>query len=385
MAYTSLPEGLIWPIKSSMFGNNTVTLDATAEKIAYMGRMFWQGRAASKTIDTSGSSKIWLPTAASVFDDAGSVMDIGIQDINTSGPPLQPDGTFDAASTVTTAANTSPALTTGSTMVAATPTTGTKTIAQGDLIGIVADFTTRAGADSVAFPALGGGFSGPIVNAFLSAAWGASGTNDTGAPILVASDGTLGWLAGQTAAGVSTTTAYQLSTNPDERGLIFQVPFPCKVDALCTQLTISTADSDFTIGLFSSPESAPVTLASVTVDAAQHSALATNTRFSVFALASEIELAANTDYLVAIRATGTANVSLQAMTLGDAAHRALLNGGATLRTVTRDGGSGDFGSSSPTLISLCGVRISAIDFGGAADPVFFSHQSLVHHSRVVRY
>ena len=372
MAYTSLPTGLLWPYnRIPLFAaGTTTTLDLSAKKLACVGRVHWNGRPTSaKTIDTSGSSKIGFQLSGNpVFDNAGSSIDIGIQGVNTSGPIAQPDGSFTVKAVVTTAADATPPLTTNSSpWCEVVPTTGTASLAHGDLIAVVFDFTTRAGSDSLVFAsaAAPGGAFFPVNNAFASAAWGAAGSNSTPIVTLTASDGTIGTLDGGFYHGISGNTTWTDSTNPDEIGMIFQIPFTCKVDAFIAGMRNVDATSDFTLSLYSGAESSPSSLASVAVDAAQ-TGLAATDLVGIWNLATEITLTANTDYCVAAKATGAGNIRMLNHTLGNAAYRAFQPGGTTMRSVNRNNGTGAFANSSTVLMYPLGVRISQIETGGAA-------------------
>jgi hypothetical protein len=366
--------GFYWPYARPLRTDQaTITVDATGEKAAFIGRVMWEGHATSKTIDTTGSSKLGVATSTSVFDNAASAVTLSIQDVNTSGPVAQPDGTPDVQADITTAADTTPALTTGNSWCQVTPTSGTKTLSTGDLIAVVFDMTNRGGvSDSVVLTSathLSSGFF-PVTNAYAAAAWGATGVGFLAGAFFIANDGTLGWLDGQMPHGFVAALTWTDGSATDEYGMIFQVPFDCKVDALaCTMRTVD-GTSDFIMSLYSTPEATPAVMAAgaatVTVDATQTGTVAAEA-FGVWNLASEVSLTANTDYCVAIKASGAGNVRIGQTTLGHADFRKSLLGGTTMRSVNRNGGSGDFGSSSTTVMYPIMVRISdiTISSGGA--------------------
>lgn len=376
MALVGIPQGLYYPFRggSLFLVGNSATLDATGEKWAGIGRVYWDARpGSSKTIDTTGSSSISVQVGATTFNNASSTLDIGIQGVATgSGPTAEPDGSYVVKATVTTAAPGSPAITVDNGFFTAVPTTGTVTLTHGDLIAVVLDFTNRAGADSVVVPSLSGTYGGgsgptfPITNANASSAWGATGAGSHPMVAFTASDGTVGTLDGVIPIGHMANITWSDSDNPDERGLIFQVPFDCKVDAFTAFMRTVDATSDFTLSLYSTPESGATVMnagaATVAVLAEQTGAAASD-RIGVWNLASEVSLSKNTDYCVAMKATGAGNIRFTGCTLGTAALRALFPGGTTVRSVTRNGGSGDFASSSTTLMFPLGVRISAVDDG----------------------
>jgi len=372
MALVRIQDGIMWPTNGYRLPINVSpqTLDATGEKIGFVGQLIWSDYG-SHTIDTTGSSKFaWMGGTTAVFDDASSIMDIGIQGVNTSGPLAQPDGSFTVkARTVGGGADTtSPTLTTTNSWHTITPTTGTATIASGDLCAFVIDFNTRAGSDSVLVQ-VGTyqlGMARPLTLTYLAGAWLTSGTGLMPNCVVVASDGTLGWFVGSALFGVPVVlSTWIATTNPDERGMIFQVPFDCKVSALWCQIRTADAASDFTMYLTSSAESGRTTMAAgaatVVVDASQLNGTGTE-RVGLFPLPSEVSLTANTDYCVSVRATGTSNLRWGYQTLGDAAYRAFFPGGTTMRGVTANDGS-DFSGSSTTTIYPVGVMISHVQDG----------------------
>lgn len=370
MAYTAIPnsDGLPWPFNRNVeFSNSSNALmDAAGERVAFIGRLHIHGRpAGTKTIDSSGSSSIGFIPGAITFANAGTSLTIGIQGVGTGGPIAQPDGTFGAQATLTGGGGGL----TANTWKELAPTSGSSTLAHGDLVAVVFDMTARGGADSVVI--LTGAntatpqYGFPVANLRTGGAWG---TTVIGMPMvsLTFSDGTLGTLYGVGWAGLIATRTWSDATNPDERGNIFQVPFACKVAGIWLSMRTVDATSDYTVSLFSDPEGSPTMLDSVAVDAAQHGATATGT-MAWHPFDAEVELAANTDYCVAVRATGAGNIRYTELSVpsGVAGQRALwYPGGTSLRSVTRDGGSGAFGSSNTLLYNPIGVGISAVETGG---------------------
>jgi len=348
------------------------TLDAAGEKFAMIGRVKIAGTpGTSKTINTSGSSKIeWQGGSTAVFDNASSSLSVGIQGVNTSGPPAQPDGTFSAYAVITTSADASPSLTTADVWHSITPTTGTVTVSDGDLIAVVWDLTARGGSDAIMVtPATPVSLVFPTTNAYASSAWGAAGANGQPNVILTASDGTLITLDGCKLFGnVGVAIITSSATNPDEYGTIFQVPFDCKVDAICGAIRVMASNSDFTLFLTSSPTSSRSTLASIAVAATQIGTASSNT-FSQWKLASEIALTANTDYCVSFQATGAGAIRVSQSTLGNGGAREFWNGGTTVKGSTANNAA-DFAAGSTTVIPYLGVRISQIDFPSGGGGIY---------------
>lgn len=369
MTKVAVNAGLKFPdVIDAPFFLGNATLDAATEKHAHIGRLFIAGRpAGAKTLSTG---TIQFRTGASTFADGATTLDIGIQDVATAaGPIAQPDGTFDVKTTLTGGA--------GITTTAwntATMNSGSKSMTHGDMIAVVWDMTARGGADSVivntASHYIGSamGTAGiPTTNSYLAGAWQTTltaGASKYPNVIIVFDDGTLGWIDDAVAVSVATIESYQDSTNPDEHGLIFQVPWDCSIDQLWAHAYPTNASSDFTLKLYSSPTSTPSLLASVTVLVENTGAANVNAVDVAGLLTSEIALSKNTDYMVSVLATGTSNMSLRILTLGASAHRAQFPNGLTYKKATRNNSTGDFTAEAALVtIPVVGVRISSFDDG----------------------
>jgi hypothetical protein len=373
MSYATLSQSIPWPEYAGDDAKNGLwsalsamgTMDATGEKLAMVGTVFWADRSTSaKTFGTS--SKITIRTNNVTFADASTNLRVGIQDVATSGTVFaQPDGTFDVYADI---GGTSGLLTSSDDGVAKsfTMTTGSKSITQGDLIAIVFDMTARGGSDSVQIS----GFSGrnynypmPPLNLENTGSWAQVATYCVPNVLLEADDGTLGvFRGGQFYLSASTNWTFSDSTNPDERGLLFRVPFGCKIDSIRFMTGANDANADFTITLYSDPTGTPAAVVSRSW-LGEHMAGNAGPRYLQVQFPDQYALSANTDYVLAIRATGSGNVSLGYYTLANALHRNV-NGCANCAYAYRDGGSGAFNVSGTSTIPEMAILISAIETGG---------------------
>ncbi len=353
----------------------TVTVDANGEYIAFIGRMVIDGMATSKTIDTTGSSAIAFSLAANpVFDNVGSVFTVGFQGIDAAtGFPVRPDGTWAARSVVTTVTNTTPALTTSSDYHVAVPTLGTSTYSHGDPVCVVLELTTKAGSDSLVVQTGAGGSVYPATVTNISGA-AANVAGASPSVLITFSDGTLGMVdfslfpaGGVTNSALTWTDA----TNPDEQGLLFQTPWNCSVDAVFFNMRLVDGTSDFAFDLVSAPTTSAASLISgpITMDA-QNFGLAGNESVYMHAI-PPVNLTANTDYAVVVKATGAGNIRWGRTILQAAGVRSLvIPGGTTVQSVTRNGGSGNYTAGSTTILNPLGVRISNITTGGGTGMLF---------------
>lgn len=366
MALVPTPFGFFYPGFLSNFGSGAVLLmDATAERVAFIGQVYMEGRStAGKTFSAAGGGTISWRAGAVTFANAGTTLDIGIQGVASgAGPAAQPDGSYVVSRTFTGGGAGPTANAWNNTSMAAG--TGSTTITHGDLIAVVWDMTARAGADQVNVTS---GSSVPLsltgrqrsgANSFTSGAWGTTNNNAANV-VLTMDDGTLAILDFAFSASTSSTEAFQDSTNPDERGMIFQVPWSCKVDSLWFVGQQAGATSDFTIKLYSDPTGTPSLLASLAVPAEQMGSINT-TNTNVFLLPTEISLTKNTDYIVSVLGTGAGNIGLNMNVLGNTDYRKFLPGSTTLAKATRNNSTGAFTAETPaiTMYSM-GVRISQL-------------------------
>lgn len=366
--------GLMWPAihvnASDLNLNQAATLDAVNEAVAFIGHIHIDGRPASAKTISSAGGKVYVCAAGVTWATAGTTIRVGIQDVHTTaGPPARPDGTFDVYDDLVQGTET----VTANAQIAATMSVGTKDITHGDLIAVVVEMTVRNGADSVGIR----GFSAsstnmrPLISVF-TAAWADSGNG----PICVIEfdDGTLGCIAGGmpvlTAASAET---WQDSTNPDERGMIFQVPWDCKASGIWAQMAIgNNAAADYTATLYSDPTGTPAAVASVGVLAEQMGDGGLSDLRLYF---SEVSLTKDTDYCVALRATGTSVITMRSLTLGDANYRKFISGGTTNSKATRDGGSGVF-TPTTTVFYVMGIIISSFDDGTGAGSSASAHAAM---------
>jgi hypothetical protein len=368
MTLTTIPTGLLYPFafdsnvgfspKSTATGT---AMNAATDKTAMIGRVYINGRPGSaKTISAAGGGSISFRTGTVTFADVGTTIDLGIQDVDAvNGVIARPDGTFDVKRTLTGGTETISSNTW--TTFAMTGGTGSKSITHGDMIAVVWDVTALGGTDSVILTLGGNAAVPPVTNEFQASAWR---TASIGAPnvLITFDDGTLAILdAAIPFSQALLVETYADSTNPDERGLIFQVPWDCKIDGLWANVGISGATSDFTIALYSTPSGTPAVVSgtSLTILAEQLYQV-TAQALVPFALPAEVTLTRNTDYVLAVKADGAGNVRLNSYVFGDTAHRAFLPY-ASVAKVTRNGGTGAFTAESPAITMYqMGVRISAL-------------------------
>lgn len=349
-------------------GGNAV-MDATGEQVAFIGHCYIDGRAASKTISAAGGGSISFRVNSLTFANGGTTLDVGIQDISTSsGPVARPDGTFDVKKTLTGGGG---GLSANSwNTISMTSGSGSKTISHGDLIAVMFDMTARAGADSVQIGTTYGIYPSnyatrPTVMTNLGG-WASLGASGVPNCLITFDDGTLGILDGtllSDGAGI-TSEDYSDSTNPDERGVVFQVPWDCKIDAYYVRMNQqSGAAADCTLKLYSAPTTAASAVANSTITILGEQLDASfQESTAIYTLPAAISLSKNTDYCLALKADSTGTIGLYYYVQSSATHRAFLPGGTTMAKATRNNGAGNF-STTTTTQYMMGVRISSFDDG----------------------
>lgn len=339
-----------------------VTVDAVNESAHFIGRIEWED-GGSHTVDTSGSSSIAWRSGASTFANAGTTLKVGIGAVDTgTGPPARASNTTDVVNYDVVASFTGGGGgVTSNAWQTSVPTSGTKTIATGDLVAVTIQMTARAGADSVIVQWYGSNAQQrPTTTTFTGAAYSTPG----GTPnvIIRASDGTYGWFAGGFVTSLIQPRAWNSTGTPKEYGQLYKLPFPVKIYGLYGWCNCS---ADFDVVLYSDPLGTPVAEKTASID------------LNVVSVASaryfeewfSTPYTTTTDQLIgAVYKPGTSNITAYYATLGNAAHRVAHPWGTQGYGISRSTGAfSDINSSLDHL--LIGLIVGAADSGGSSGPV----------------
>lgn len=291
----------------------TVTLNALSETCVFAGYIHLENPlGGSKTISAAGGGKIVWKSGAVTLANASTKFRVGIQPISPTLSPTQGTGTYDVYAEHTTT-NTIAANST----ITSTMTTGTKTIAHGDLVGIVFSMFAIGGSDSVVvngqYPDVGPLSTSaglPTVTDNTGGTYARS-TNVTPNAYIQFDDGSIGWIFGYGFySNVAASIAYNSGTaTADEYGNYINYPFT--FDAIGAQFVaqLGTSSSDFEILLYSDPLGTPVVERSLTFDASQTSGTATTGNYAVL-FSSPFTLSANKPYAITLRPTTANNCTL---------------------------------------------------------------------------
>lgn len=343
----------------------TSVVDAANEAVSYIGQVFWED-AGSHTVDTTGSSSLQWRCATATFANAGTTVIVGLAAVDAANGSAAPRAanaadviTFDVSRSMTGGGG---GITSGvwNTTV---PTSGTKTIAHGDLVAFSIQMTARGGADAVtmSYPNHQSGGQGirPTVGTFLGAAYGAGG----GLPncLIVASDGTLGFFYGATCYSATSTSAYNSGSSPNERGNVIIPPVPGKVYGIAYSVALAGNTSDFDLVLYSDPLGTPSAQKTASVDANTVGSNSGNL-FAVALFSSPYTFTASQPLAAILKPTTANNVTFSYLTLANSAHAKGMSLGTGAYAVNRS--SGAFAAQNSNLDRYAiGLLVDSFDNG----------------------
>jgi hypothetical protein len=188
----------------------------------------------------------------------------------------------------------------------------------------------------------------PSVNEFQAAAWRTTMLSANPNVVITFDDGTIATLENTLPFSTFTQETWNSGTNPNERGVVFQVPFDCECEGFYY--------------LYSDPFGTPSLVKSVTVDG--NISTSNSTRIFSVLFSPAVSLKKDTDYVLAHLATTATNRSFFVQTVDAAAHLDLYPGTSLCAKATRNGSSGAF-TESTTNVYAMGAIISAIDINHA--------------------
>ena len=313
-SWVALPFPLeIYP--TGYFDNTgAVTVNAANEYNGIVGQVTLAAGTGSKTCSTaSGVCKIYWETGAVTWASAGTNISVGIQDVGADGFP---DGTFDVKADLTQGTET---ITAATSMVSAMET-GTKTVAQGDIIAVVIRMTVLAGADSVIVASMG---RLPATYASQGFPYGVRSTGtparnlDAAKIVIQFDDGTYGWIKASPDVsfnmGVPANISFNSGSTPDEYAWVFSLPYSCGLGAIGFLLDSVAATDNFEFILYTNPLSSPSIPSNGTItadpDLFTANANGANARLR-FPSNTIHRLVADTTYAIAVRPTTVNNFTI---------------------------------------------------------------------------
>jgi hypothetical protein len=360
MALVSTPS-LLWPPAWNLatFNSliNAALIDATGEKIAALGNVWWPEKAAGS--GTKNISKVHL-RFGTVVKAGGSALTLSLQDVDlTNGPIMRPDGTQDQTCAIANA-NASFA---SNTWIACT-LSGTRTVSLGERMAVVLEFdgSGRLGSDSVywsvAVPALATGETGTLN---YTTSWGLAGGTRFAAMILEFDDGTFGNIYQLPPCTVLGVSQYNSGTTPDEWASKITMPFTGVVEGVMMQMNPNAATSTIDIELLDTDGSTVLTSKSPDPnDFTANNSYGWNS----FIFSSPVQLTAGNTYYLTVRPTFTSNVNLCRAEVAHVDHWQAFPWGDGYNSASRLNGAGAW-TDQPLIRHDIHLMISAVDVGGA--------------------
>ena len=366
MAYQTIPGAGLWiPTIHDLggIGMTASTIDATGEKVAWIGRVLNKDRA-SKDITKVGF------LFGTVTKAGGSAMTVSLQDVDlANGPTFRPDGTQDQTVAI---ANADAGFATNA-WYQTGALSANRTVAHGERLAVVIEYDGggRLGADTVGLRNLdSSGNAGYLDSgvALFTSSWANQGTLAT--VILEFTDGTFGTLDTGYPCSAEALLTYNSGSTPDEYCMELTFPFPVKVDGAWVGAFPAATGADFDVILYDG--TTPMTGGSVTVDSNATGPAIGTERQTVVTFSQEITLAKNTTYRLAVKPTSANNISLQYFDV-NAANHLQAHAGGTAWIINSRTDAGAWGTATTTRRPFAGIRVSACDdavsAGGLAMPV----------------
>jgi hypothetical protein len=346
---------------ASALTNNAIA--ATNDAVMMIGKVHWED-GGSHTIDTTGSSSIQWRTGTATFANAGTTVKVGVSAVDaTNGPPVRAVNssnliTFDVAAVFTGGGGGI----TASAWQTSVPTTGSKTIANGDLVAVSMQMTVKAGSDSVNVSATNMQISS-MQPTLSTITFTSSYSNTLAVPncVLVASDGTRGYIFGGFIASSLTSQSWSNTSAKVEYGNILRFPFPTRAYGIIGGGNLAV---DTNLILYGTPLGTPSALATIAAKAVQVGQQASTNDFrSMFA--SPVDLSANTDYGIIAAPQSASNTTMIYKSYNDANHQNSDWLGTDCYAINRASGAFASQNSNKDRFAI-GLLVGAFDGGGGA-------------------
>lgn len=333
-------------------------IDATGEKFAWVGQVFFQERTGTKNITKVGFR------FGTVTKAGGSGLTVSLQNVNTAAGPAQPDETQDQ--TVAIANGDAGFASNAFYMTGAL--SASRAVSFGEPLAVVAEYDGggRLGADAVNFSNINTKTASPHLRSNVSlktASWTVQ-AGQTPNVVLEFDDGTFGALNdGFPASAINTHTFNSGTGGADEYAMRFSVPFPCRVDGGWAMFNAGTTSADFDVVLYDGTTA--MTNGTATNDAHTLGVVG-NARMFFFQFPGAVTLEANKVYRLAFKPTTANNVSVYTYDVVNANHFQGYFGGTEFHHSTRvDAGAW---SDTTTRRIVGGISFCAFDDGGPLLP-----------------
>lgn len=362
----------------------SVLIDAADEYVDFVGRVMWDGYPGSaKTVSSAGGKVIWR-TGAVTWNTAGTTLRISIQDVDGAPASIpRGDGTDDVYLDIVYGTTAITATTDYASGAQSAFTNGSKSIAQGDLIAIRFKITAFVSTNLVNVIAKNAnGRAWPSVSHKTTAVAALSATPNV---MIVADDGTVGWLEGSGFTGALTSRTFDSGTaTADEYGSAFTIPFGievCGIEWILRGNVITGAGVD--LNLFTGSAGSPTKSRTVNFDS-QHFAgntAATSVFYGKHLFSSPITLAANDWFaLTAMPLATNSDITMHEYSITNFADasKALAVLGGTVKKATRLNDAGAITEDANAIIVNLAPIISGIDVSSGGGTIYVPSSTVVN-------
>lgn len=340
------------------------TIDAAGESVAFIGQIYIEGGASSKTFSSSGGM-IAFRTGSVTFANSGTNVRIGIQDLTSGGVN---DDVFDVYADFTgggggLASNT---------FYEKSMTSGSKTINNYDIVAITFEMTAKGGSDSVqinAYYPQSSIFGANIMFPYRAIDTGSGPAKQSSFPsgaILTFDDGTLGWIQGSIfhIEPFTGTSNFNINSTPDEYAAVFKLPFKCSAIGGYFNIGSIGSTDDFDIILYSDAEGTPV--AGRTASINPNYVSTTSTIYPYFFSFSSFTIEPNKWYAIGVRPTTANSIQVSyynyTSTFGNK-YKKMSPFGTNCKFSSRTNQSGAFSEVASYYQPLFGLSIDKLDDG----------------------
>jgi hypothetical protein len=352
---------MLMPSTSAPDFNNFGPIDATGEKMAYSGRVWFPARTGTKDIRRIGFR------FGSVTKAGGSALTLSLQSVSlTAGPPTQPDETQDQTVAIANADATFAA----NTWHRSGALSADRTVTFGELLSVVLEYdgSGRLGADTVNMSCPNWvplNRHGAVGAHKVGGSW--SNNNMVPNVILEMSDGTFGTLLGSfPCSGINQHTINVDTATADEYALAFTPEIAFGADGIWAVVQPS---GNYELLLYEG------TTALATIAQDLNNAEFNSPRTVEQPFAAQ-DLDAGTTYYAAVRPTTTTNINVYSFDVSDANHFTCHEEGTSWNYATRLN-QGAWAAATATRRMFAGVRASSFHDGSGGGGGIVAQRTMV--------
>jgi hypothetical protein len=305
---------------------------ASGASFQWYGNFYWDD-GGTHTIDTTGASMFAMRQGDSNLNDPATVFKFGFAAIDpVLGPPARAvvsglNIIFDVSSQHTKAA---PAGHATNSWVNYVPTAGSRTIATGDYVLFAGQMVVRGGTDQLQMQGGQQVYAMALPTAtYFNTSYSTSGVIPN--LVITAADGVRGYFHGGYICNITDTAVFNNTSPQKEYGNIIRVPFPCIMYGAYGQGLYGLGDVSAV--LYSTPFATPVEQRSRRIVARTMSS--PNSYVGYYMFPTPVNLAANTDYVIAWRPETSTSTTLYFKQVADPAHLSIEPLGAACCGVSR--------------------------------------------------